>query len=59
MLNFSELKRISLREKWKNEAKKFTPWLAENISTLGDALEMDIEVVGRERIEYLGKRSVF
>ena len=48
MLNFSELKRIPLREKWKNEASDFTPWLESNIQILGDALGMDLEVVDRE-----------
>ena len=48
MLKFSELKRIPLREKWKNEASEFTPWLESNIQTLGDALGMDLEVISRE-----------
>ena len=48
MFKFSELKRIPLREKWKNEASDFTPWVESNIQKLGDALEMDLEVVDRE-----------
>ena len=48
MLNFSELKRISLREIWKNEASDFTTWLESNIQTLGTALDMDIEITSRE-----------
>ena len=48
MFKFSELKRIPLREKWKNEASDFTPWMESNIQKLGDALEMDLEVVDRE-----------
>ena len=48
MLKFSELKRIPLRERWKNEASEFTPWLAEHIQKLGDALGMDLEVIDRE-----------
>lgn len=48
MLNFSELKRIPLREKWNHEASDFTPWLESNIQILGDALGMDLEVVDRE-----------
>lgn len=31
MLKFSELKRVPLREKWKQEASEFTPWMAEHI----------------------------
>ena len=48
MLKFSELKRIPLRDKWKNEASEFTPWLESNIQTLGDALGIDLEIVERE-----------
>ena len=46
--NFSELKRVPLREMWKHEASDFTPWLESNIQTLGDALGMDLEVTDRE-----------
>ena len=48
MFEFSELKRIPLREKWKSEPSEFTPWLESNIQMLGDALGMDLEVVDRE-----------
>ena len=48
MHNFSELKRIPLREKWNHEASEFTPWLAEHIQELGDALGMDLEVMDTE-----------
>lgn len=46
--NFSELKKIPLREIWKNEASDFTPWLESNIETLGEALGMDLVITGRE-----------
>ena len=48
MLKFSELKRIPLRKMWPHEASKFTPWLAENIQVLGDALELDLELTDKE-----------
>ena len=42
------IQRVGLRSVWSDEARDFTPWLAENISLLGDALGMDIEVKKRE-----------
>ncbi len=42
------LKRIDLREVWPNEAHDFTPWLAENIESLGEALGVDLELVTQE-----------
>jgi hypothetical protein len=37
-----------LRTIWKHEEKDFTPWLAENISLLGEALGLDLEVTSVE-----------
>lgn len=37
-----------IREYWPNEANDFTPWLARNISLLGDALSMDLEALEQE-----------
>jgi hypothetical protein len=40
----AKIERIDLREAWPNEAQNFTPWLAENITELGEALGMDLEL---------------
>ncbi len=37
-----------LRTIWKHEEREFTPWLAENISLLGEALGLDLEVLSIE-----------
>lgn len=42
------LKPLHLREVWRNEAKNFTPWLADNLPLLGSAVNMDLELVGQE-----------
>ena len=40
----ASIDKLDLREVWPNEAANFTPWLAQNISLLGEALDMDLEV---------------
>ena len=42
--NLAKIERISnLRDTWPNEAQHFTPWLADNLDQLGEALGMDLE----------------
>jgi hypothetical protein len=48
MPDFGELKSVDIRELWPHEARDFTPWLAENINLLSDALGMELEVTARE-----------
>jgi hypothetical protein len=45
------LEAVDLRQAWITEAGDFTPWLArpENISLLGDALNMDLEIEAQEK----------
>lgn len=48
-MNLGKLSYIEdLRTIWKHEEKEFTPWLAENISLLGEALGLDLEVISIE-----------
>ncbi len=42
--HLAKIERVDLREAWPNEAQNFTPWLAENIAELGEALGMDLEL---------------
>ena len=46
--NFGELKTLNPRIAWPNEARDFTPWLAAHITTLGEVLEMQLELTGTE-----------
>ena len=45
---FGRLIELPLREAWKNEALEFTPWLAENIDHLAEAIGMPLELTGQE-----------
>ena len=42
------IERVDIREIWPNEAADFTPWLAENLDTLGKALGLDLEIQAQE-----------
>jgi hypothetical protein len=42
------LSRIDARQVWADEARDFTPWLRENISVLGEALGLDLDLVNAE-----------
>jgi len=44
----SRLKRVSLRNVWKNEEKDFTPWLQENLDALSEVMGMELSPLERE-----------
>ena len=46
MTNDSE--EVDIREIWPSEADDFTPWLAENLNVLSDALNMNLKLVSME-----------
>lgn len=51
MTQLGRLERVDLRAEWTKEDRNFTPWLAqeENISLLGETLNMSLEVEQEER----------
>ena len=42
------MEKVPVREVWPNEAQNFTPWLAKNLELLGEALGLDLNLVGTE-----------
>ena len=47
-IRFGRLEDLPLREAWKHEAHQFTPWLAENIDHLSEAIGVPLELTGTE-----------
>jgi len=48
MPEFGFLHRVDLRHVWPHESANFTPWLAENLSALNEAIGFDLELTGIE-----------
>ncbi|MEN3061248.1 MAG: DUF4268 domain-containing protein [Candidatus Methanosuratincola petrocarbonis] len=44
----SKLKRVPLRNVWKNEEKDFTPWLQEDLDVLSETLGLELSFLERE-----------
>lgn len=47
-IRFGRLEDLPLRQAWKHEAHQFTPWLAENIAHLSEAIGVQLELTGTE-----------
>ena len=45
---FGELEEVMPRSAWQNEARHFTPWLADNLGRLGSAVGLSLELVQAE-----------
>lgn len=48
MENLGTINKLNPRKKWSNEALDFTPWLANNIQCLNEALGLELEVENTE-----------
>ena len=49
-MNFGTLIDVDPRSAWAHEAHQFTPWLAENLGRLGDAIGVKLEFSAREHL---------
>jgi len=47
-IRFGRLTDLPLRDAWKHEAQEFTPWLAQNIDHLSEAIGVPLELTGTE-----------
>lgn len=47
-VQFGRLQDLPLRKAWENEARGFTPWLAENIDHLAEVIGISLELTGTE-----------
>ncbi len=47
-MELGTLKTVIVRTKWVNEARDFTPWLAENIAELNKAIGLEMEIESME-----------
>ena len=47
-MQFAKLTEVDLRDAWPNEARDFTPWLADNLDRLSQAIGIPMELEGAE-----------
>ena len=52
--NHDQWKPVPLRRVWPNETWDFTPWLAENLNQLGEAIEMELSLIQAEAYGWSG-----
>ena len=57
LTDLGTLDSVDLREVWQKEAADFTPWLADNLDSLGDALQMEIDTEDVDTEVSVGKYS--
>lgn len=57
LTDLGTLDSVDLREVWDKEAADFTPWLADNLDSLGDALQMEIDTEDVDTEVSVGKYS--
>lgn len=48
-MNIGKIKKVPLREIWKNEAYNFTSWLSENLDSLSEVLEINLALTQKEK----------
>ncbi|MCY4523025.1 MAG: DUF4268 domain-containing protein [Caldilineaceae bacterium] len=58
MQDLGKLEKVPVRDVWEHEARDFTPWLAENLSELGEALGLDLDDAQYEEEASVGSYSV-
>ncbi|MDE2786045.1 MAG: DUF4268 domain-containing protein [Chloroflexota bacterium] len=56
--NTDEPQPVSLRQVWPNESLDFTPWLADNLHLLGDAIGMELSLIQTEASGWAGYLDV-
>lgn len=45
--DFGSIKVVDIKTIWMNEPQYFTPWLADNLSVLGELIGLDLELIAR------------